>query len=61
MDKFFENLKREAEANPTWALAVAAGLFTASAKLLNASANVRNAHAWKQEVRRRAKKDAKKY
>lgn len=34
--QFIDNLKREAEANPTMALAVGAALITATAKLIDA-------------------------
>jgi hypothetical protein len=51
MDDFINNLKRQAEENPVLALAVAAGLITATSKLVNS-------WAWKQEVARRAMKDA---
>lgn len=60
MDKFVENLTRQAEENPILALGVAAGLITAISKLVDAGTNARNARAWKLEVARRAVKDAKK-
>lgn len=56
MDRFIENLKQQAEANPVLAMGVAAGLITAISKLIDSSANARNAGAWKREVRRREKK-----
>lgn len=49
-DRFVENLTHQAEENPVLALGVAAALFTALSKLVNAA-------AWKKEVNRRAKKD----
>jgi hypothetical protein len=52
MDKFLENLKREAEANPTWTLAAIGALFAGAAKLMNAA-------TWKREVARRAMKVTK--
>lgn len=36
MNTFLENLKREAEANPTMAMGVAAALLSATAQLVNA-------------------------
>lgn len=60
MDKFINNLKTQAEDNPVLAMGVAAGLITAISKLVDAGTNARNARAWKQEVARRAMKDAKK-
>ena len=47
MEDFINNLKRQAEENPVLALVVAAGLITATSKLINSM-------AWKQEVARRA-------
>lgn len=60
MDKFVENLKRQAEENPVLALGVAAGLITSVSQLINSGSTLKNSHAWKQEVARRAAKDAKK-
>jgi hypothetical protein len=51
MDKFIHNLKEQAEENPILALGVAAALLGAASKLINSA-------AWKQEVARRAMKDA---
>lgn len=48
--RFVTNLAREAEENPTMALAAAAAFLTAAAKFVNAS-------AWRREVARRALKD----
>ncbi|MFL5661341.1 MAG: hypothetical protein ACJ8BW_08305 [Ktedonobacteraceae bacterium] len=50
MEKFLENLKHQAEENPILALAVAAGLLTATSKLVNSA-------AWAKEVKRRDLKD----
>lgn len=58
MHNFLNNLKREAEAQPILALGVAAGLITAIAKFMDSSTAAKNAAAWKQEVARRAMKDA---
>lgn len=52
-NEFFNNLKRQAEEQPILALAAAAALLTAASKFANSI-------AWKQEVARRAKKDARK-
>lgn len=60
MDKFVDNLKRQAEENPVLAMGVAAGLITAVSKLVDSAVGAKNARAWKQEVARRAMKDAKK-
>ena len=50
MDKFIDNLKRQAEENPALTMGVAAALITSVSKLINAS-------AWKKEVKRRDLKD----
>jgi hypothetical protein len=52
-NRFLNNLLKEAEENPTLALAVVAGLLTAASKFANSM-------AWKQEVNRRTMKDRKK-
>jgi hypothetical protein len=57
--KFVNNLKRQAEENPVLAMGVAAGLITAISKLIDSGATAANSRAWKQEVARRAAKDAK--
>jgi hypothetical protein len=58
--RFVDNLARQAEENPVVALGVAAGLITAIGKFISASSDARNSRAWKQEVARRAMKDAMK-
>lgn len=60
MHRFIENLKRQAEENPVLALGVGAGLITAISKLIDSGATASNSRAWKQEVARRAMKDAAK-
>jgi len=60
MEKFLNNLREQAEANPVVALGAAAVLITAISKLVEASTNSRNAKAWTAEVQRRAMKDMKK-
>lgn len=57
MDRFIDNLKRQAEENPVVALGVAAVLITAISKLIDSSGNARNSRAWEKEVARRAMKD----
>jgi hypothetical protein len=61
VEKFLKNLQRQAEENPILALGVAAGLIGSISKLVDSTGNLKNAHSWKQEVKRRAKKDARKY
>lgn len=56
MNRFLDNLKRQAEENPVFALGVAAGLVTAISQLVNSGANARNSRAWQREVARRVKK-----
>jgi hypothetical protein len=60
MDRFFENLKTQAEENPVFALGVAAGLVTATSKLIDALGKAKNSRAWAKEVNRRAAKDLRK-
>lgn len=52
MDKFLENLKRQAEENPMVAMGVAAAIITAVTKFMDSS-------SWRAEVKRREKKDKK--
>jgi len=59
MNQFLENLKREAEANPTVTLAVAAGLFTATAKLIDAAGRHKGSTAYAKDVARRVKRDSR--
>lgn len=56
MDRFLDNLKKEAEENPIVALGVAAALITALSKLIDSGATSRNSRAWIKEVDRRVKK-----
>jgi hypothetical protein len=60
MDKFFENLKREAEAQPLIALGVTAGLLTAAGKFVEAAGSVRSRRAYAKMAENAAKKAAKK-
>lgn len=60
MDKFLENLKREAEANPTMALGVAAGLLAAAAKFIEAAGSVKSKRAYARMAQNAAKRAAKK-
>lgn len=55
MDKFIDNLKREAENNPTVAIAVVAGLFTATAKLIEAHGHAKGSAAYAKDVERRVR------
>lgn len=59
MNDFLENLKREATANPTIALGVAAALITASAKLIEAAGSVKSKNAYA-KIAKQAAKNAKK-
>ena len=59
MNRFLENLKREAEENPVIALGVAAGVITAISQFVNASANKKNSASWRKEVDRRVKTSKK--
>lgn len=57
MNQFLENLKREAEANPTIALAVVAGLLTAASKFIDAAGHHKGSTAYAKDVERRLKRD----
>lgn len=56
MQKFIDNLKRQAEENPILALGVAAALFTATSKLLDANTARMAAKTHAAEVARRIAK-----
>lgn len=60
MNEFLENLKREAEANPTMALAVAGGLFAATAKLIDAIGHHKGSTAYAKMIENKIKADASK-
>lgn len=57
MNQFLANLKRDAEANPTIALAIAAGLLTAGAKFIDAAGRHKGSTAYAKDVERRIKRD----
>lgn len=60
MHTFLENLKHEAEQNPTVALAVGAALLTAAAKLLDASGRHKGSTAFAKDAERRWRESQKK-
>jgi hypothetical protein len=51
-NRFFDNLKREAEENPMAAMGIAAALIAATTKFMDSQ-------SWRAEVKRREKKDKK--
>jgi hypothetical protein len=53
MNKYIDNLKRQAQENPMAALAVAAVVITAITKLMQANNDRQNSQTWKREVDRR--------
>lgn len=53
MNRFLENLQRQAEDNPVVAMGVAAALLTALSKLNDSRVNSKNSNAWAKEVDRR--------
>jgi hypothetical protein len=55
VNEFLENLKREASANPTTAIAVAAGLLAGAAKFIDAVAHHKGSTAFAKDVARRSK------
>lgn len=56
MQKFWNNLKYQAEQNPIAALAVGAAVLTAATKLMQANTERENARSWAKEVDRRRMK-----
>lgn len=59
MDKFFENLKREAEENPLMAMGVGVGLLTAAGKFIEAAGSVRSKRAYAKKFGDNPKKSKK--
>jgi TolB-like protein len=55
MNRFLENLQRQAEENPVLAMGVAAALITAISRLNDSRVNAKNSHAWAKEIDRRVK------
>ena len=53
MNKFWNNLKVQAEANPVWTLAIGAAVLTAASKLLDANTQRSYAKTHAREVDRR--------
>jgi len=53
MQKFLNNLKRQAEENPFLALGIGAAVATAASKLLHSATETRNSKTWAKEVDRR--------
>jgi nanoRNase/pAp phosphatase (c-di-AMP/oligoRNAs hydrolase) len=51
--RFFQNLKRQAEENPLMAIAITAGLLTATSKLMDANTARMSARTHLLEVERR--------
>jgi hypothetical protein len=60
MNRFLENLQRQAEDNPVVAMGVAAALVTALSKLNDSRVNSKNSNAWAKEVERRVSQSKKK-
>lgn len=57
MSPFFENLKKEAEANPTITLAVGAAVLTAMAKLIKAHGDAAGSRAYAKQVNYRIRRN----
>lgn len=53
MEKFLNNLKHQAEANPIVALGVAAALLTAMGKFVDAAGHAKGSRAYARDVDRR--------
>lgn len=60
MNEFLENLKREASANPTVAIGVAAALIGATAKLLDSAGSMKSKRAYAKVMENAARNAAKK-
>lgn len=56
MNKFFKNLKQQAEENPLVAISVASAAVLAISRLMQASNTRTNSKAWTKEVERRDRK-----
>lgn len=56
MQKFLDNLRRQAEENPILALGVGAAVVTATSKLVHTATEARNSKTWAKEVDRRRMK-----
>lgn len=56
MQKFVENLKRQIEENPVFALATGAAVVQAMTRLVQTNTARKNSKAWQKEVDRRVKK-----
>lgn len=59
MNEFLENLKRDANANPTLTLAVAAGLLTAASRFIDAAGRYKGSAAFAKDVERRVRASKK--
>jgi hypothetical protein len=59
MEKFLNNLVRQAEENPIVALGVGAALITAISKLIDATGHAKGSRAYARDVERRIKKQSK--
>lgn len=59
MQKFIDNLKRQAEENPVFALATGAAVIQAMTKLVSTNTSRKNSKAWQKEVDRRVKSSKK--
>ena len=53
MEKFLNNLKRQAEESPMIAIGVGIGVLTAASKFLDAAGKAQGRRTWKKEVQRR--------
>lgn len=58
-NRFLDNLKREAEANPIVALGVGAALLTAAGKFVEAAGSVRSKRAYAKVAENAAKRATK--
>lgn len=57
MNRFFENLKREAEANPTLTIGIGTAFLAAAGKLIQAHGESAGSRAYAKQVNHRIKMD----
>lgn len=59
MNEFFENLKREANANPVMALVIGTAMLTAAGKFIDAAGRYKGSNAFAKDVERRVRNSKK--
>lgn len=59
MKKFVENLKKQAEENPQWAIGLGLGAIATMSTLMKHTTEAANARTYRKEINRRVKKSNK--